>query len=95
MGKDNKKKQNDIFKDFDREGAILVYKPPVIKVPEELSALKKYLQQLTAKELMKKKNKKALEDYKMRTGNFLNKGGSVKTYSKGGGVRKPKMTAGY
>jgi len=23
------------------------------------------------------------------------KGGSVKTYSKGGGVRKPKMTAGY
>tara|TARA_R110002020_G_scaffold429753_1_gene639402 strand:+ start:69 stop:476 length:408 start_codon:yes stop_codon:yes gene_type:complete len=25
----------------------------------------------------------------------LKKGGSVKTYSKGGGVRKPKMTAGY
>jgi len=23
------------------------------------------------------------------------KGGSVKTYAKGGGVRKPKMTAGY
>jgi len=23
------------------------------------------------------------------------KGGSEKTYSKGGGVRKPKMTAGY
>jgi len=23
------------------------------------------------------------------------KGGSIKTYAKGGGVRKPKMTAGY
>jgi len=23
------------------------------------------------------------------------KGGSIKVYSKGGGVRKPKMTAGY
>jgi len=25
----------------------------------------------------------------------MKKGGSVKTYAKGGGVRKPKMTAGY
>ena len=25
----------------------------------------------------------------------FSKGGSVKTYAKGGGVRKPKMTAGY
>jgi len=25
----------------------------------------------------------------------LSKGGSIKTYAKGGGVRKPKMTAGY
>jgi hypothetical protein len=24
-----------------------------------------------------------------------NKGGKIKTYAKGGGVRKPKMTAGY
>ena len=26
---------------------------------------------------------------------FKKFGGSIKTYSKGGGVRKPKMTAGY
>jgi len=32
---------------------------------------------------------------KIITGNKNAKGGKIKTYSKGGGVRKPKMTAGY
>jgi len=62
------------------------------KIPHELSELKKYLEQLTAEQLMQKKNKEALKDYKLRSGNTLGKkkGGLVKTYAKGGGVRKPK-----
>ena len=36
------------------------------------------------------------KDYKLRSGKiFKKKGGHIKTYAKGGGVRKPKMTAGY
>ena len=66
------------------------------KIPEELSELKKYLEQLTAEQLMQKKNKEALKDYKLRSGKiFKKKGGHIKAYAKGGGVRKPKMTAGY
>ena len=60
------------------------------KIPEELSELKKYLEQLTVNQLMQKKNKKALKDYQRRTGKiFKKKGGKIKTYAKGGGVRKP------
>ena len=61
------------------------------KIPDELSELKKYLEQLTAEQLMQKKNKEALKDYRLRSGNSLGKkkGGLVKTYAKGGGVRKP------
>ena len=66
------------------------------KIPEELSELKKYLEQLTVNQLMQKKNKKALTDYQRRTGKiFKKKGGHIKAYAKGGGVRKPKMTEGY
>ena len=42
------------------------------------------------KEMLKRKKK---IDKKGKP--HLKKGGSIKTYSKGGGVRKPKMTAGY
>jgi len=38
------------------------------------------------------KNKKTSLGFSM---SFNKKGGKIKTYSKGGGVRKPKMTAGY
>ena len=66
------------------------------KIPDELSELKKYLEQLTVNQLMQKKNKNALRDYQRRTGKiFKKKGGHIKAYAKGGGVRKPKMTAGY
>tara|TARA_R110002020_G_C15805649_1_gene731608 strand:+ start:78 stop:536 length:459 start_codon:yes stop_codon:yes gene_type:complete len=36
------------------------------------------------------------QEMRKKTGSFnMAKDGSVKTYAKGGGVRKPKMTAGY
>jgi len=40
-------------------------------------------------------NKGQLINKYPKMGNPYNKGGSIKTYSKGGGVRKAKMTAGY
>ena len=40
-------------------------------------------------------NKGQLINKYPKMGNPYNKGGSIKTYAKGGGVRKAKMTAGY
>jgi hypothetical protein len=54
-----------------------------------------------AKKYLKRKgnphedNKGQLINKYPKMGNPYNKGGHIKTYAKGGGVRKPKMTAGY